>query len=101
MPELLIIYLIYFGGSSAITSIGKAMGYEGLAFRPTHGSTGTSRIAVTARTILHLRGRRGGHRGEKLPAKHTGRELMSLDTGPAEQKPSDQARRSRRPLDAT
>jgi octopine/nopaline transport system permease protein len=29
VPELLIIYLIYFGGSSAVTSIGKAMGYEG------------------------------------------------------------------------
>jgi octopine/nopaline transport system permease protein len=29
VPELLIIYLIYFGGSSAITSLGKAMGYEG------------------------------------------------------------------------
>jgi octopine/nopaline transport system permease protein len=28
VPELLIIYLIYFGGSSAVTSIGKALGYE-------------------------------------------------------------------------
>src|ERR1044072_1391960 len=29
VPELLIIYLIYFGGSSAVTAIGVAMGYEG------------------------------------------------------------------------
>lgn len=29
VPELLVIYLIYFGGSSAITSIGQWMGYEG------------------------------------------------------------------------
>jgi octopine/nopaline transport system permease protein len=28
VPELLIIYLIYFGGSSAVTSIGKWLGYE-------------------------------------------------------------------------
>jgi octopine/nopaline transport system permease protein len=35
VPELLIIYLIYFGGSSAITSIGKAMGYEGFLGLPT------------------------------------------------------------------
>ena len=34
VPELLIIYLIYFGGSSAITSIGKAMGYEGFLGLP-------------------------------------------------------------------
>lgn len=29
VPELLIIYLIYFGGSSAVTAIGQWMGYEG------------------------------------------------------------------------
>jgi octopine/nopaline transport system permease protein len=34
VPELLIIYLIYFGGSSAITSIGKALGYEGFLGLP-------------------------------------------------------------------
>jgi len=34
VPELLIIYLIYFGGSSAVTSIGKAMGYEGFLGMP-------------------------------------------------------------------
>ncbi|MFS2174589.1 ABC transporter permease [Rhizobium pisi] len=34
VPELLIIYLIYFGGSSAITSIGTAMGYEGFLGLP-------------------------------------------------------------------
>ena len=34
VPELLIIYLIYFGGSSAVTSIGKAMGYEGFLGLP-------------------------------------------------------------------
>jgi octopine/nopaline transport system permease protein len=34
VPELLIIYLIYFGGSSAITSIGKAFGYEGFLGLP-------------------------------------------------------------------
>jgi octopine/nopaline transport system permease protein len=34
VPELLIIYLIYFGGSSAITSMGKAMGYEGFLGLP-------------------------------------------------------------------
>jgi octopine/nopaline transport system permease protein len=34
VPELLIIYLIYFGGSSAITSIGAAMGYEGFLGLP-------------------------------------------------------------------
>ncbi len=28
VPELLIIYLIYFGGSTAITAIGQSMGYE-------------------------------------------------------------------------
>ena len=34
VPELLIIYLIYFGGSSAITSIGKSLGYEGFLGMP-------------------------------------------------------------------
>jgi octopine/nopaline transport system permease protein len=34
VPELLIIYLIYFGGSSAVTSIGKAFGYEGFLGLP-------------------------------------------------------------------
>ena len=34
VPELLIIYLIYFGGSSAVTSIGKALGYEGFLGLP-------------------------------------------------------------------
>jgi octopine/nopaline transport system permease protein len=34
VPELLIIYLIYFGGSSAVTSIGKALGYEGFLGMP-------------------------------------------------------------------
>ncbi|MDM9646663.1 ABC transporter permease subunit [Rhizobium sp. S163] len=34
VPELLIIYLIYFGGSSAVTSIGKAMGYDGFLGMP-------------------------------------------------------------------
>jgi octopine/nopaline transport system permease protein len=34
VPELLIIYLIYFGGSSAITSLGKALGYEGFLGMP-------------------------------------------------------------------
>ncbi|PZM16196.1 ABC transporter permease [Rhizobium tubonense] len=34
VPELLIIYLIYFGGSSAITSVGKALGYEGFLGMP-------------------------------------------------------------------
>jgi octopine/nopaline transport system permease protein len=34
VPELLIIYLIYFGGSSAVTAIGKALGYEGFLGLP-------------------------------------------------------------------
>lgn len=34
VPELLIIYLIYFGGSSAVTMIGQAMGYEGFLGLP-------------------------------------------------------------------
>jgi octopine/nopaline transport system permease protein len=34
VPELLIIYLIYFGGSSAVTAIGAAMGYEGFLGLP-------------------------------------------------------------------
>ncbi|WFS04660.1 ABC transporter permease [Rhizobium tumorigenes] len=34
VPELLIIYLIYFGGSSALTSIGKALGYDGFLGLP-------------------------------------------------------------------
>ena len=34
VPELLIIYLIYFGGSSAVTSIGKWLGYEGFLGLP-------------------------------------------------------------------
>lgn len=34
IPELLIIYLIYFGGSSAVTMIGQAMGYEGFLGLP-------------------------------------------------------------------
>lgn len=38
VPELLIIYLIYFGGSSAITSIGNWMGYEGFFGLPSFAS---------------------------------------------------------------
>ncbi|KQV33609.1 MULTISPECIES: ABC transporter permease subunit [unclassified Rhizobium] len=38
VPELLIIYLIYFGGSSAITSIGNWMGYEGFLGLPSFAS---------------------------------------------------------------
>lgn len=34
VPELLIIYLIYFGGSSAVTAIGKSFGYEGFLGLP-------------------------------------------------------------------
>ncbi|WP_420962986.1 ABC transporter permease [Brucella sp. IR073] len=34
VPELLIIYLIYFGGSSAVTAIGQSMGYEGFLGLP-------------------------------------------------------------------
>jgi octopine/nopaline transport system permease protein len=34
VPELLIIYLIYFGGSTAVTVIGKAFGYEGFLGLP-------------------------------------------------------------------
>lgn len=34
VPELLIIYLIYFGGSSAVTAIGRSMGYEGFLGLP-------------------------------------------------------------------
>ena len=34
VPELLIIYLIYFGGSSAVTAISKSMGYEGFLGLP-------------------------------------------------------------------
>lgn len=34
VPELLIIYLIYFGGSSAVTSLGQWMGYEGFLGLP-------------------------------------------------------------------
>ena len=34
VPELLIIYLIYFGGSSAVTAIGQALGYEGFLGLP-------------------------------------------------------------------
>ena len=34
VPELLIIYLIYFGGSSAVTAIGQWMGYEGFLGLP-------------------------------------------------------------------
>lgn len=34
VPELLIIYLIYFGGSSAVTAIGKSLGYEGFLGMP-------------------------------------------------------------------
>jgi len=34
VPELLIIYLIYFGGSTAITAIGQSMGYEGFRGLP-------------------------------------------------------------------
>jgi octopine/nopaline transport system permease protein len=34
VPELLIIYLIYFGGSTAVTSIGQALGYEGFLGLP-------------------------------------------------------------------
>ena len=34
VPELLIIYLIYFGGSTAVTAIGKSLGYEGFLGLP-------------------------------------------------------------------
>ncbi len=34
VPELLIIYFVYFGGSSAVTAIGEAMGYEGFLGLP-------------------------------------------------------------------
>lgn len=34
IPELLIIYLIYFGGSSAVTAVGQALGYEGFLGLP-------------------------------------------------------------------
>jgi octopine/nopaline transport system permease protein len=34
VPELLVIYLIYFGGSTAVTTIGKALGYEGFLGLP-------------------------------------------------------------------
>ncbi|ODT18864.1 MAG: ABC transporter permease [Kaistia sp. SCN 65-12] len=34
IPELLIIYLIYFGGSSAVTMIGQSLGYEGFLGLP-------------------------------------------------------------------
>jgi octopine/nopaline transport system permease protein len=34
VPELLVIYLVYFGGSHAITRMGKAMGYEGFLGLP-------------------------------------------------------------------
>lgn len=34
IPELLVIYLIYFGGSSAMTAIGKALGYDGFVGLP-------------------------------------------------------------------
>lgn len=34
VPELLIIYLIYFGGSSAVTAVGQWLGYEGFLGLP-------------------------------------------------------------------
>ena len=34
VPELLIIYLVYFGGSSLVTAIGAAMGFEGFLGLP-------------------------------------------------------------------
>ncbi len=34
VPELLVIYLIYFGGSSAVTAFGQWMGYEGFLGLP-------------------------------------------------------------------
>jgi octopine/nopaline transport system permease protein len=34
VPELLIIYLIYFGGSSGVTAIGRLMGYDGFLGLP-------------------------------------------------------------------
>jgi octopine/nopaline transport system permease protein len=34
VPELLIIYLIYFGGSSGITAVGKWLGYDGFLGLP-------------------------------------------------------------------
>lgn len=34
VPELLIIYLIYFGGSSAVTAVGQALGYDGFLGLP-------------------------------------------------------------------
>ncbi|MCX5493287.1 ABC transporter permease subunit [Kaistia dalseonensis] len=34
VPELLVIYLVYFGGSHAVTSAGKALGFEGFLGLP-------------------------------------------------------------------
>lgn len=34
IPELLIIYLVYFGGSSAMTALGKTFGYDGFLGLP-------------------------------------------------------------------
>jgi octopine/nopaline transport system permease protein len=34
VPELLIIYVIYFGGSTAVSAIGQALGYEGFLGLP-------------------------------------------------------------------
>lgn len=34
IPELLVIYLIYFGGSQAVTQLGKFLGYEGFLGLP-------------------------------------------------------------------
>lgn len=34
VPELLIIYLVYFGGSGAVTAIGRYLGYEGFLGLP-------------------------------------------------------------------
>jgi octopine/nopaline transport system permease protein len=34
VPELLIIYLVYFGGSSAVTAVGKALGVQGFLGMP-------------------------------------------------------------------
>ncbi len=80
VPELLIIYLIYFGGSSAVTSIGKAMGYEGFLGLPSFLAgalavgiiSGAYQAEVFPRGLpCHFQGRTGGgigHRHASWPA---------------------------------
>jgi octopine/nopaline transport system permease protein len=47
VPELLIIYLIYFGGSSAVTMIGKAMGYEGFLGLPSFAAGALAVVIIS------------------------------------------------------